>query len=502
MDFGSGPPGEAPGAAPEGSSGTPSVTGWGEQAAALMALAEVDPTTLTARERGEAVRALVTVAGQVEAALHALADTFATRHDHERDGARSAAAWVTARTELSRSQANGLFHRAELLRRCPATLAAYRAGAIGTAKVRALLRAREGVEDRFAADEAFLIDTIAPFTVARAGILLARWHELARAEQPCSPDDGAPGDGDDSLHLTATFEGRRVLTATYRPVLGAELEGLIDGEIDRGFHDGTFHRDDGLDPSQRRATALLHLARRGSIASTERANLRPSVTVIIDLNTLLGLDASTTEALLTHRCELADGTQVTLAQVLELMADATLNTVLGHYGLNGTFHPVGEITTTRSATARQRRALNLRDHGCVFPGCDRPATWTDAHHVDGWEATHQTSVPRLVLLCSFHHHRIHDHGFTLTSDHAGHVTVTRPDRTPVPAGPPGHHPPPDPDPPPDSRSGPPGFAPLAAQPLTPTQRDRDHTLSAALHHHLDPLLADLTALVHHLEAAA
>ena len=39
----------------------------------------------------------------------------------------------------------------------------------------------------------------------------------------------------------------------------------------------------------------------------------------------------------------------------------------------------------RRFTLRQRRALVIRDGGCVFPGCDRKPKWCDAHHLQPWE---------------------------------------------------------------------------------------------------------------------
>ena len=39
---------------------------------------------------------------------------------------------------------------------------------------------------------------------------------------------------------------------------------------------------------------------------------------------------------------------------------------------------------TRLATTPQRRALGLRDRGCVFPGCTRPSNWCQAHHIIDW----------------------------------------------------------------------------------------------------------------------
>ena len=37
--------------------------------------------------------------------------------------------------------------------------------------------------------------------------------------------------------------------------------------------------------------------------------------------------------------------------------------------------------TQRLASGAQRRALQLRDRGCVFPSCTRPSNWCQAHHI-------------------------------------------------------------------------------------------------------------------------
>ncbi len=67
--------------------------------------------------------------------------------------------------------------------------------------------------------------------------------------------------------------------------------------------------------------------------------------------------------------------------------------------------------TQRLFTPRQRIALAARDRGCAFPRCDRPPSWTEAHHLRPWEAGGGTSLDNGIILCRHHHLLVHDHGW-------------------------------------------------------------------------------------------
>ncbi|MGH3728619.1 MAG: HNH endonuclease signature motif containing protein [Micromonosporaceae bacterium] len=69
--------------------------------------------------------------------------------------------------------------------------------------------------------------------------------------------------------------------------------------------------------------------------------------------------------------------------------------------------PLDVGRTIRLFTRAQRRALILRDRGCAFPGCDRPAHWCEAHHIRHWVDGGATDLHNGVLLCGYHHRVIH-----------------------------------------------------------------------------------------------
>lgn len=70
----------------------------------------------------------------------------------------------------------------------------------------------------------------------------------------------------------------------------------------------------------------------------------------------------------------------------------------------------------RLVTGPIRRALALRDKGCVFPGCTVPAAACQAHHVVPWWAGGATCLDNLALVCRHHHGLVEPHRYDPAAD--------------------------------------------------------------------------------------
>jgi hypothetical protein len=158
---------------------------------------------------------------------------------------------------------------------------------------------------------------------------------------------------------------------------------------------------------------------------------------------LLGAKRHSVRVLVTAR-DLASGTG---AGFLDGQTEAiSLTTVERHLCDTGTL-PIQFDTTTRDPlrlgrehrlfTSRQREALVARDGGCRFPECDRPPSWTEAHHTIHWNRGGPTDIETGILLCRHHHHLVHDNGWNILRDRDhGFVAIPPPGidptRTPIP----------------------------------------------------------------------
>jgi hypothetical protein len=121
---------------------------------------------------------------------------------------------------------------------------------------------------------------------------------------------------------------------------------------------------------------------------------------------------------------LADGQPIPVGEARRVACDAGVIPVV--MGGDGEVLDVGRAS--RVVPVGMRRALNLRDGGCRFAGCDRPASWCDAHHIRHWADGGDTSLSNMVLLCAYHHTLIHE-GWRLVGDPDGTVWFHRPDGT-------------------------------------------------------------------------
>jgi hypothetical protein len=65
----------------------------------------------------------------------------------------------------------------------------------------------------------------------------------------------------------------------------------------------------------------------------------------------------------------------------------------------------------RVFAAHQRKAIVLRDGGCIIPGCHVPAAWCEIHHVIEHAKGGPTHTDNGVLLCWYHHRTIDSSGW-------------------------------------------------------------------------------------------
>ncbi len=80
----------------------------------------------------------------------------------------------------------------------------------------------------------------------------------------------------------------------------------------------------------------------------------------------------------------------------------------------------------RTIRGPKRRALIARDQHCQWPGCDRPASWCDGHHIVYWTRGGGDELENLVLLCARHHRNVHEGGWQLIQKEDGQIVTIAP----------------------------------------------------------------------------
>jgi hypothetical protein len=264
--------------------------------------------------------------------------------------------------------------------------------------------------------------------------------------------------------LTPTWEGMVALDGLLEPEAGQTLLAALE-PLARPTN-----ADDTRSGSQRTADALTELARRQLEAGRlpQSGGVRPQLLVAVDLDSLLAgrgalggdlggfgplgpeacrrlaCDATVTRVLVTrqpghHRPDPPHGLSIADPAADDLnptrtrglagrlrTAIALLPPVLG----GAPNQPLDVGRATRVVSPAQRAALIVRDGGCVFPDCDRPSPWCDAHHLVHWLDGGPTDLPNLALLCRAHHRAVHEGGWRLTRDPDGHLTASPPHRRP------------------------------------------------------------------------
>lgn len=165
-----------------------------------------------------------------------------------------------------------------------------------------------------------------------------------------------------------------------------------------------------IPPAMRRADGLLAMVNHHSqqALAPEHGGDRPRVVVTLSYDKLA--KAATDAGLISGQL-VSTGQPVPASVLRQWLCDADLLPAV----LGGPSEVLDVGRTQRFVTPAIRAALELRDGGCVFPGCDKPPNACQAHHRVPWWAGGPTALWNLVLLCD-HHHGIVEPGHDPTAD--------------------------------------------------------------------------------------
>ena len=362
--------------------------------------------------------AQVHLAGEVDtaalASAHSCPSTAALLRQTLNISAADAIGRVNAaRQILPRQQVSG----PDAPTRLPQLGEALDAGSIGPEHVRTLVDsmgkvpARASQEVRDACEQAMVEVAVAsdPNFTARAAVKI-----LERAD-PDGTLDNDPAATKMELHF-----GARNIRNGLTPIKGhlddhgvEVVKKAVDAlSAPQPAADGT---PDLRSPANRRAHALV-AALRSYLdvgAGPSHGGEKPHLTVVVQWDALTGLFGSGA---------MDTGGRLSPSQTRRLLCDADI--IPAVLGSDGELLDVGR--KTRVVPLGIRRAVTLRDRGCIWHGCDRPSGWTDAHHVRFWGDGGSTSYDNLVLLCPYHHAEIHRGEWSIRMDDPHHPVLIPP----------------------------------------------------------------------------
>ena len=444
-------------------------------------LAGEDVTGWSDDQVRDGLLALLSEMNRLTAVMSTLSASFETRGLAERDGFRTARSWLIAFRRMSQGAATGWLSRGRLLRQLPALAAAAHTGAVSADQLRTVgdLAGHLGVEQVQPFDEilAGVAATTGPGEVAQA------CHRIRAHVDPDGPDPDP--------HAS---ERRALSIARYGSLFS--VSGRLDAEggatlltaLDALMRPPT--PDDTRTGMQRRADALVELAHQALQGGTlpTVGGVRPHLGLLLTPDTLLGLrkaagltgadgaaadraaadggDAdgaaatdqapgsrSTADPPAQQQMDALECAGVPMAPELPwtTWADRLPASVAQRIACDcevwriildpATGLPLEVGRAHRIVPSWLRKALHARDRGCRWPGCTAPASWTEVHHLLAWYHNGLTNVDNCLLLCRWHHGRVHDgrpddQRWQIHLDPTtGEVTVRRPGGQPYELGP-------------------------------------------------------------------
>ena len=324
-----------------------------------------------------------------------LAADFEKSKHWEHQGSNSAIDWMRFHCHMTSNAAADRVAVGERAAEMPASLQAMQAGEIGFAHLTVMARTANAVGEAF--DEAKLLALARENSPGKFHYKCLHYRHSVNSKQYAK--EQAELAETNILHMNRRDDGSFFLTGFLDPIGGAVVRSALE-PLAR-----TLGKDDHRLRPQRMADALIELA---GHQQTIQMQVTSSIETLLDLT---GAPGAETEFSL----------PISSKTVERWACDCSLTRVLMQ---DSVVIDVGRAE--RTIKGPRRRALNARDQHCRWPGCERPASWCDGHHIVYVMHGGGDELENLVLLCTRHHRMVHEGGWQLVKADDGKVITVAP----------------------------------------------------------------------------
>jgi hypothetical protein len=264
-------------------------------------------------------------------------------------------------------------------------------GHIVTSGVELLARTRDRHPDDFEGHETIFTDIATHLDPRNLRIAVSRWEQDVDFEKALA--DTEHDTNTRELFFNQSYRGRWDMQGTFGVGDGHIINTALQGHAQRSGID----RNDNRSIYERLADAevAIHqfwLDHNGTVETS--GGEKPHITVTVPYNILTG-DSRQLPAL--------DGYPIDPATLQQWACDAGIVAII----TKGDSQPINVARRTRTIPPALRRALDLRDRGCVWQGGNAPTSWCDAHHITHWADGGDTNLDNTQLLCRRHHTATH-----------------------------------------------------------------------------------------------
>ncbi len=313
------------------------------------------------------------------------AASIASSMEFEKRGYQTPLEWLRHETRMETGDAADAICVGEQMEAIPASVEAMVEGEIGYAQLVLIARTAEalrgsptsrGFDERTMLEKARIEENLTLFR-------RFCFHYRYTMDPEAYLEEEVEGVEARKLEITGTGQGMVFIKGMLDPAAGAALRTMLEPLARKSG------KDDERPRERRVADALVEVTNRMLDSGTLpiRNGQRPHLLVTTTLETLLGLPGA-------PAAEMEFSLPISAKQVERIACDCSVTRIL--LGADSTVIDVGR--SKRVVTPAQRKALVARDEHCAWPGCDRPVSFTNVHHLVHWMKGGPGDLDNLALL--------------------------------------------------------------------------------------------------------